>query len=1432
MSDDGRLLLPKELQREGDTPTKIEQYEFRQIQLRRYRNLGKEDPPTEQKEQDELFPCEDPQHERDLVGLAFSGGGIRSATFNLGFLQGLAETNLLRFVDYLSTVSGGGYIGSWFTTWVKREGSLENVALQMKTYRTSHADATRGFTSDGSFVPKNKVLEAEPEPIHHLRQYSNYLAPRLGVFSSDAWALLAVYLRNLVANLLVFLPAVLTIFLLIRIVAYLCTLEVSTAVASGIGAVAVAGVLASFLMIVLSVNRLKDAENRLNMSLRMAPVYFGFIVGLITASSALLTWLLVPTTSQDYLHPAPASEVDRFNFWLFDSWNSQEFVVSDFLQICICFAALHGVSGIFRGCSKWRSVPESPFAFNHWWPMVCGILSGALGGALLYVVLSQVLWPCTWNPAVVVTFGPPWFIFLFVGSAIFEVSLLGTLADEREREWWNQLIAWLMVVACVWIVLCGTALFAPLLLYWLNEYVAAGVGFTWVTTAAGGLWAARSSQTNGENRKWSWKELVSRFAPYVFLLGLFFLMSLFVHFCLTVKDTDFVEKCGKIDSVLAAKLNPDPTQIPANVLIEKSRTNNDPETTKTVVSQSVKMQVSHWSKMVMYERCLIAQPDRPRIYLLAICGIILAFTMSCRVDINEFSLNAMYANRLTRCYLGASRRKASKPKPPENWATASGAPTHSHGPEWFPNRITGFDSADDIALTQFQIGVATTKPRASQAEIFEDKAIVDFEHLAYWGPFPILNSALNLVAGDELAWQDRKAESYILTPLFCGNTSLGYCPTEKYAGGSLTLGRAIAISGAAANPNMGYHSAPATAAMMTLFNVRLGWWLPNPKTNSWLLSRPWFLLKWLAIELFSQTNANRKFLNISDGGHFENLGVYELIRRRCRCVIVTDCGADPNYQFEDVAALIRKCRTDFGVEIEINLESLRPNQAAGKPGNYCAVGTIRYDRVEPTAAPGVLLLIKPLLTGKEPPDVAQYAQRNESFPQQPTLDQFFDESQFEAYRALGHYIALDIFKEFGRLMAEKDEAIEPSETSTNNECVRRKEVQKRVVNTQHEFVVNFIWNMQKSYLNAPESIKNSLLESVDPFVSFHKELSQQKSVSLSHDLYGEFFDGTADPKTVQRDLHAAVQMLQVMENAWLTMDLQENHAHPLNAGWMNLLQRWTKSTLFRRHWYILRHEFSRNFVTFCEQQLAVKCPVKDKLVEWSQITLDEQVGLCSAFQAEWLTERDHRSLTRIIDRALSYRVQDSWQKAIWCACLEPEFGLRRVVAGVVGLSTITEANLPPASRYQTASVKQAYLLELLKDWNDEQDATRKLNIQKQIEQLQAELRSLPQVFELVAWVRPEFRGQRIGQLLIEQFFETKMWSSEGPKLLGRDNSSQERKLIVVYPKSGWAGRGDKLAKKQWLSCFSFYDFRRPKPEFQWPQLESYELLESNCHWRE
>jgi hypothetical protein len=210
---------------------------------------------------------------------------------------------------------------------------------------------------------------------------------------------------------------------------------------------------------------------------------------------------------------------------------------------------------------------------------------------------------------------------------------------------------------------------------------------------------------------------------------------------------------------------------------------------------------------------------------------------------------------------------------------------------------------------------------------------------------------------------------------------------------------------------MGYHTYPPLAFLMTVFNVRLGEWLPNPRYSNadyrLRLKRPQggpsFSLLYLLNELFASTTDQSKYVYLSDGAHFENLAIYELVRRECEFIIASDAGEDPGYAFGDLINAIRKCRTDLGAEIVLNLEPFRPD-GQGYARTHAVGGEIRYR----SGKVGRLLFFKSCLTGGEPNDVLDYRRENSAFPQQSTADQWFDESQFESYRALGQFAAESI----------------------------------------------------------------------------------------------------------------------------------------------------------------------------------------------------------------------------------------------------------------------------------------------------------------------------------------------------------------------------------------------------------------------------------------
>jgi len=336
----------------------------------------------------------------------------------------------------------------------------------------------------------------------------------------------------------------------------------------------------------------------------------------------------------------------------------------------------------------------------------------------------------------------------------------------------------------------------------------------------------------------------------------------------------------------------------------------------------------------------------------------------------------------------------------------------------------------------------------------------------YQGPFPIFCTSLNLTTGQDLAYQERKAASFAITPLFSGYSTgwtdgmdcsmhyNGFVPTIGHvkAPKGVTVASAVAISGAAASPNMGFHSSTAMAFLMTIFNVRLGWWIRNPRREA--PDSPAIGLWQLIKELTGSTNDTSPFVYLSDGGHFDNMGLYELLRRRCRTIVICDAEADGSLCFEGIGMAIRKARVDFGIEVDVTRvvdrpaspadakpgddaivrafqqalvsfrsekaaaadepDKLRPSGAEGLlefkhfPGNlfHALEGEIRYPEDGPPEKdpPAKLLYIKSTLTGDEPPDILNYHRVHKSFPFDTTLDQFFTESQFESYRRLGEHI--------------------------------------------------------------------------------------------------------------------------------------------------------------------------------------------------------------------------------------------------------------------------------------------------------------------------------------------------------------------------------------------------------------------------------------------
>jgi len=219
---------------------------------------------------------------------------------------------------------------------------------------------------------------------------------------------------------------------------------------------------------------------------------------------------------------------------------------------------------------------------------------------------------------------------------------------------------------------------------------------------------------------------------------------------------------------------------------------------------------------------------------------------------------------------------------------------------------------------------------------------------------------------------------------------------------------------------MGYHSSPFVTFILTLLNVRLGAWLGNPGQagdQTFQLGYPESSVRPIVDEALGLTNDKSPYVYPSDGGHFENLGLYEMVLRRCHIIVVSDAGQDPECSFADLGEAVRKIRVDFGIPIDFDQMNIYPRSqidAAKQPGRNCAIGRIRYSAVDGSNAPdGIIVYIKPACYGDEPRDIYEYFKRSKTFPHESTADQFFSESQFESYRMLGAYTMEKLCAECG-----------------------------------------------------------------------------------------------------------------------------------------------------------------------------------------------------------------------------------------------------------------------------------------------------------------------------------------------------------------------------------------------------------------------------------
>ena len=880
------------------------------------------------------------------------------ATFALGILEGMADRNILPYIDVLSTVSGGGYIGSWLISWIKRRGGVEAVQRSLKGNATALGREGCPHESKPTpdpylSVPRNTEPDSDHvRPIRLLRTYARYLAPQAGLFAVDTWTIGSTWLRNTFLNLLILTAFFGAVLMLPRIAAYIL----------------VRGLF-------WSRHFTPRAE---------PPAWIAFL-----AAAALMLgacWLIGERDLSNFgpslKLPPNRDNVQRGGDDIHVFGRLSIALLGAFCQIAFFWYALLAGFKSWEIWALWAFVIAVACAIlgkksSSWGRSYTGTIKFALealcvstvtafvGGAFalgVYSILKTFAADTESGLWYAIGLSFPLALATNGITVVMFLGLMGNILSDEQREWWGRMGALLGIAIVVWLVVFTVCLFAPLGIAKLGV-AAAGAGGVWALITYWGskvAYSAKSGRDGGGTRDWR-TSLALAMGPPVFVLGLLSLASYGVFLLVALAISRFRLLPGVIYTEVASDL------------------------LRTTGAPSAQWIVDH------YWALLYAGSWMP--VLVAMLLAIVAVVLASRIDINQFSMHNFYKNRLVRCYLGASRAR----------------------PHRAANAFTGFDLEDDIRLARF---------RHSDPSQPLDMAL-DCRP-SYSGPFPVINTALNITHGQDLGLQERKAQSFVFTPLWSGFDfskrqaavrcpaieEYAYRPTKQFGdplNWGVSLGTAMAISGAAFNANSGFHTSPPVAFLLTVFGVRLGWWAGNPRRPTWTKPSPPLGIGFLLRELTANTSTYSDFVLLSDGGHFENMGLYELVRRRCRYIIVVDAEEDEEFKLEGIGGAIRKCRVDFGVAIDLDLEALKPLgcPAVGKLSKlHYTIGRVQYPG---EAECGDLVYIKSSVTGDEPVDITEFRNRHPKFPHTSTANQFFDESHFESYRALGHHIAVGVF---------------------------------------------------------------------------------------------------------------------------------------------------------------------------------------------------------------------------------------------------------------------------------------------------------------------------------------------------------------------------------------------------------------------------------------
>jgi hypothetical protein len=913
----------------------------------------------------ELGPAED-----DLSAICLSGGGIRSAVFCLGGLMALDRANLIQQFDYLSTVSGGGYIGGWLSKLLKVLGD-ESV-----TASTSVFEAVRKKEEGmGAFKPASDAKTSdrsnfEPAALQFLRENSSYLTPQKSAFSGDTWSLAAIYLRNLFLNWAILLPfsaAVLATPL--WILGGLGSLQDPVLVAH------VTLLLALFSLVYPTIvpslddvvqdkgQRERSADRtdqERNARLMSLPSFLTLRLAPVAGTLFLFThWVFIKThqDSQNVSHKLSSGDIRSLD-WIVGLGSGAPVVLLVLISMAVSIRQ-HGALG---------RIPSRLTFFTQTLGALCAVPSCAF---LVPFLPGSGLWFYVWFPALATC-------TLLTAVTLF-AGLVDPLVQDENREWWARSAGYFLLFSTGWLILgsvCVGLPYAPMGFVKFDPAACPGgvcisVDKISLFSAPGGLGFLVVLGT-GIVAYLTRLEGQITLAARWFSISLGQVRKLVFAIAITVFSVAFAIASILLALKLAYLLN----------RLFVAGGHNQSESSH---------EVAWWWLLIA---------------VLLLGGVSVLFSFP--VNINRFSAHIAYRNRLVRTFLGASHLNRTY------------------------NPFTGFSKTDNVPLYLLM------KQQLDEEEIRDEAAKDKPEPTSNPSqrPFHVICAAANVAQGDRLAWQERKAVSFTFSGLHCGGKEFGYRCSTKFGGPrGISLGTAMAVSGAAANSGMGFYSSPVKSFLLTLLNARLGWWFGNPMYKS-ACSResPRFALGPLLIELFSLSRRNATWLNVSDGGHFDNTGVYEMLQRRCCRILLLDAETSR----KGIANAARRARVDFnadltlektapaGCPVERYLITYHPADKEIESGAESGSGLVG-DREQHISAPSYGTLIRVFPAIGEPSawssfENSYYKCINKTFPDDSLLNQFFTETLFESYRKLGFDTVHHVVK--GKLDLLSGEAVE------------------------------------------------------------------------------------------------------------------------------------------------------------------------------------------------------------------------------------------------------------------------------------------------------------------------------------------------------------------------------------------------------------------------